>query len=557
MEEFPTPDGAVGAVAGAVEGEAESGGGEAIFGEAGGDVGVVVLDADEGQVAGAGVVLGPGGGEVLGMEVVGDGLGGELKGGLEVGEGVLEEFEGGALLEVAEVLALVGVGASGEGEDGLHLAADGEQRRRVEGQGDGKRDVAAGAADELGLAGDDGGDGVVSALEDFAIVEEEAVGDAVEAGAGFVVVDTDGLVGEVGAGHDEGGEAAVGKEQVVERRVGEEKAEPRDAGGDGWGDGIGCRAAGVSCAAEEDDGALDGGEDVDFLRAELAEGAGGCEVANHDGEGLAGAVLSLAEAVNGSLIGGVDGEVEAADAFDGEDLSVGEAADGFLNGVLIEDGAGWVGGDEFDLGAADGAGVGLGMEAAVGRVVVFLPAGGTHGEDGHGGLGAVVGDAAGDGEAGAAVGAVEEGIAEAAVGGVEELAEAVGTGGCVSGDACAGVAGVFAEVDGEAGFAGGGEFGFFDGVDAGEGGLFGAEAVEEAGDLGGGAFDFGEDALGVIGDPAGEGFFLGEAVEKGAVADALDDAADADGAAVEGRDGGGGHGAVWVCFCCPRRLKPG
>ena len=71
------------------------------------------------------------------------------------------------------------------------------------------------------------------------------------------------------------------------------------------------------------------------------------------------------------------------------------------------------------------AGVGLGVEAAVGRVLVLGAAGGAHGKAGHRGQRPVVGDAAHDREARPAVGAVDERVAVAAVGGVEQLAQAV------------------------------------------------------------------------------------------------------------------------------------
>ena len=70
--------------------------------------------------------------------------------------------------------------------------------------------------------------------------------------------------------------------------------------------------------------------------------------------------------------------------------------------------------------------VGLRVEAPVCRVVVLGLAGRAHCETRHRSLRAVVGNAAGDGEARAAVGAVQEGIAIAAVGWVEQLAKAIG-----------------------------------------------------------------------------------------------------------------------------------
>ena len=85
-----------------------------------------------------------------------------------------------------------------------------------------------------------------------------------------------------------------------------------------------------------------------------------------------------------------------------------------------------------------GAGVRLGVEAAVGRVLVLRLAARAHREAGHRRARPVVGDAAHDREARAAVGAVDERVAVAAVGGVEQLAQAVVAGGGVGRDSAAG-----------------------------------------------------------------------------------------------------------------------
>jgi hypothetical protein len=145
----------------------------------------------------------------------------------------------------------------------------------------------------------------------------------------------------------------------------------------------------------------------------------------------------------------------------------------------------------------------------------------------------VVGDAAGDGVARAAVGAVEEGIAITSIGGREKFAEAVGTGRGVGGDSCGHAAEDFTCDDAEAGFAGWFEFADGYGVNARQGRSFGAETGEEGVEGGGGPFDFNCDAVGVVADEAGEQFFLGEAVDEGAEADALHDAANTDGAALQ------------------------
>ena len=159
-----------------------------------GDVGMVMLHGDERQTALGSPLFGPRGGEVAGMQIVDHGLGLDLEGAHEVIERFAEEVEAGEVFKIAEMLALVDEAAAGESEDIFQVAADGEQRRSVEAaSGNGERDEAAGAANELRRAVDDGSDRIVAALEDFAVVHQEGVGDLAEAGAGFVVVDGDGL----------------------------------------------------------------------------------------------------------------------------------------------------------------------------------------------------------------------------------------------------------------------------------------------------------------------------------------------------------------------------
>src|ERR1039458_5649515 len=80
------------------------------------------------------------------------------------------------------------------------------------------------------------------------------------------------------------------------------------------------------------------------------------------------------------------------------------------------------------LRSADRAGVGLSVEAAVARVVVFGLTLRTHREGFHRGVRAVIGQRFDDAEARAAVGAIGERVPIAAVGRVEDLAQAIGTG---------------------------------------------------------------------------------------------------------------------------------
>ena len=122
-------------------------------------------------------------------------------------------------------------------------------------------------------------------------------------------------------------EAAIGEEEMMERRLGEKEAEPGEAGG------YGCSDRSWRAVVNEDDGTRGGGEEFFFLWREVAECAGGGEVADHDGERFAVTVFAVAKAKDGGVIGGVDGEVETADAFDGEDLAVQKEVDGFFDQV--------------------------------------------------------------------------------------------------------------------------------------------------------------------------------------------------------------------------------
>jgi len=116
--------------------------------------------------------------------------------------------------------------------------------------------------------------------------------------------------------------------------------------------------------------------------------------------------------------------VEAAEAFDGDDGAELEKTRRFANGLGDIHGSA-VGGKKLKLRPTIPAGVGLRVETAIGGIVIFDLASGTHFERVHGGAGAVVGNIANDGEARAAVGAVDEGIAKAAVARVGHFAEAV------------------------------------------------------------------------------------------------------------------------------------
>ncbi len=110
-----------------------------------------------------------------------------------------------------------------------------------------------------------------------------------------------------------------------------------------------------------------------------------------------------------------------------------------------------VGTVEPQVGATGRTGHGLGMEAAIARIVVLGRTGLAQHEAVHGGLRAVVREPACDGEAGAAVGAVDEGVTPAAIGGVEHFGHTIGTHGDIGRHECAGRPGCGALDDAEPG----------------------------------------------------------------------------------------------------------
>ena len=235
-----------------------------------------------------------------------------------------------------------------------------------------------------------------------------------EALARVVVAVGDRLVGDVAARQHER-LAASASEQVVQRRVGQHHAElarraarpprrrgaPARRGASTIGRARPRRAAPRPSVVELDELARRG------------------DVGRHQRERLVLAVLARAQRARPPLVVGAAREVVAAEALDRDDRAVAQQRGGRRDRVA---GAGHASADQRAPRPARRAGVRLGVEAAVARVVVLGPAGGAHREARHRRQRPVVGDAAHDREARPAVRAVDERVAVAAVGRVEELA---------------------------------------------------------------------------------------------------------------------------------------
>ena len=242
------------------------------------------------------------------------------------------------------------------------------------------------------------------------------LGLAPDAADRLAVVQADGLVAHVAAGHHQGGKPLV-HEQMVQRGVGQHHPQHPVARGHRG------RHPAAGQGRGQHDGPLPAYERLLGGRLQVHQLLGRLQVRNHHRQGLLLAVLAGAQAGHGLLVQGVGRQVEPAQALDGHHLAaperLGRRPHRVIAGNLAPSRVG-----QPEPGPAHRAGVGLGVEAAVTRVVVLPLAVGAHGEGGHGGQGPVVGHVLDDGVARAAVGAVDEGIAKAAVARVAHFGQA-------------------------------------------------------------------------------------------------------------------------------------
>lgn len=461
-------------------------------------------------------------------------------------DGEIERFARRDVLKVADVLREEELVAAGGGGGVFEKRPQGEHVRRFLHLRDLHRlgRYAAGAAHPEDPGIHDARHGIVAAHEDLSVVHEEALGDAPEARERLVVADHEGLAPGIGARHHEerllrgfhpGGSLGFAREGVKEQRmqgrIGEHHAhlgESRRNAGQGRG-----RLRGLffgapqrrRLAAEHD--RVGGGEEKRLLvLRDLHPPARGGDAGAHDGKGFFVAALPLAQALHGRGISCVADEVETPDALQGDDFAAPQGRSRFTHRVARERAARRV--RPRELRAADGAGVGLRVEAPVGGVLVLGEARRAHGENRHRGLRTVVGEAPRDREARSAVGAVREGVAVPAVRRVEDVRKAGAAGRGVRGDHRRDGAGVLGRCNSEGREALHLRRKGRDRVDAGERGLFAQKFVGEGGERRRVPFEVHAHALRVVVDLAREAERDGDAPDRGAEPHALDESLDAD-----------------------------
>ena len=220
-QQLAAPHGAVEAVAGAVVDRPDRRPALAVLGQHRRQVGVVVLHAHVGDVL-AGERVGRR--QVVGVQVVGHDLRRDREEPLEVRHAHGEGAQGLLVAQVADVVARPCARALGQAEGALELGSAGQQLARVDGQRQRLGHVPARAAQQQRAPADRAHDRVVGARADRAVVHEDVVGDARQALDRVVVAVGDRLVGDVAAGHHQR-RRGVGRQQVVQRRVGQHHAE--------------------------------------------------------------------------------------------------------------------------------------------------------------------------------------------------------------------------------------------------------------------------------------------------------------------------------------------
>jgi hypothetical protein len=143
-------------------------------------------------------------------------------------------------------------------------------------------------------------------------------------------------------------------------------------------------------------------------------------------------MLATAQPRHRRLVGGIDGEVVATEAFDRNDLADTQSSDRDVDRVAGDQPSSTV--ECHESWSTRWAAHRLRMESPVGRVVVLRLTRPAHREASHRRTRPVVGDVADDRVARTAIGAVGERVAEAALGGLADLSHAVRTATGVGGD---------------------------------------------------------------------------------------------------------------------------
>ncbi len=489
QHDLAAPGRAVVAMPVPVEGYAEQRSSHAVLGGDRRDMRRMMLDLHH-RPAG---LLGPARGMEVGMQVAGDRLRFDIKDLEEVADRLGMEAHRRCVVEAADMLGDEGFAPARHRDGRFQVRADGKHVRPVAAEIDRLRHEAARASQEGRRAVDDRHHRIVGAGHDRAVVRDDEVGDPGEFLMRLVVADDERLAARIGARRHQHesvgsmpGDRVNGRsgrnveDQMMRRRIGQHDAEPREPRRDGRSE--------HTAVLNQHDRPRRLREQAALRRSRRSDAVERGEVRDHHREGLGLARLAPAQLGDRAFVRGVAHQVEAADSLERDDLAGTERVNDRRNRMR-------------QARAADGAADRLGMEAAVGRVVVVARAGCAHGEGRHRGLRPVVGEPARQREARAAMRAGDERIPVETACRIEHIVEAGLAHRRVRHDAGAhGPA--FARRNRKACIAQRGEAFDLDRIDAGERRRRAAQAVEEF--SGAHALDLEGDAVGSVAHEAAE-----------------------------------------------------
>ncbi len=197
-EDFPTPNGSISAVSGAVEAESDNWVGMAGLGHHRANVSVVVLDADETIAV---VVLGPPAGEIAGVHIGDDTFRFDAKQPCHVFDCRGERIERLEVLHIPNVLAHEGVLTVCQTECCLEFSPDRQGRGHHNRESHRKRSKTTAAPHRQFSTGGDPDHRVVTVNVDGPIVQQQDIGELPEFGPCLGVALDDRFGRVVGRGH--------------------------------------------------------------------------------------------------------------------------------------------------------------------------------------------------------------------------------------------------------------------------------------------------------------------------------------------------------------------
>ena len=276
------------------------------------------------------------------------------------------------------MLALINTPAPGQRKHILQVPAHGQQRQRFKRQRDPQRHVAARAANQLRRTIHHRRNRVVAALQNRPVVHQKHIRNGSQPRARLVVVNRNRLLAQVGGCHHQRIHARIGQQQMLQRRVGQKHAQPRNSRRNRR-----CNAIPTQRARQHDRPRRRLQQRFLF-GAQRAQLPCHIHIARHHCQRFAVAMLALPQPHHGRFVARIHAQVESANSLHRGNLALGQILQRKPHSIVPARGLGRVRRAlQPNPRPAHRARVGLRVEAPVQRIVVLALAIGTHGEDRH------------------------------------------------------------------------------------------------------------------------------------------------------------------------------